>query len=213
MAVRIRKYRKSDRKAVRKICCDTGFLGNPIDSIFQDRELWADALTSFYTDKEPESIFVAEEKGKIIGYIFGCRISWREGSYVKRNALGWIIKLFWRYFTNKYNKKTKEFVKYLLFHSKGEIPKTPRNYAHLHINIVEQRRYKGVGKKLMEAYFNYLRSYGVKNVYLETFNYAGSPSYRFFKSFGFKVYDKVENHLWDKHFDKKVFLTTMVKGL
>ena len=27
----IRGYRRSDREAVRKLCCDTGFLGDPID--------------------------------------------------------------------------------------------------------------------------------------------------------------------------------------
>ena len=101
MAVRIRRYRKSDRNVVRKICCDTGFLGNSINNIFQDRDLWADALTSFYTDKEPESIFIAEEKGRIIGYIFGCRISWIEEAYVKRQALKWIIRIMWKVFLNK----------------------------------------------------------------------------------------------------------------
>ncbi|MBW3012637.1 GNAT family N-acetyltransferase [Candidatus Woesearchaeota archaeon] len=213
MVVRIRKYRKSDRNAVRKICCDTGFLGNPIDKIFQDRELWADALTSYYTDKEPDSIYVAEESGKVVGYIFGCRISWREEGYVKRNALKWIIRLFWRYTTNKYNRKTKDFVKYLLFHSKGQIPKVPRNYAHLHINVMEGKRYKGTGKRLMNIYFKYLKTYGVAGVYLQTFEFPGAPAYRFFKSFGFRVYDRVESHLWAKHFNKKIYLTTMIKSL
>ncbi|MEJ2699910.1 MAG: hypothetical protein P8Z70_09665 [Desulfuromonadales bacterium] len=43
--VRIRRFRQSDREAIRRICCDTGFLGAPIDAIYQDRELFADLLT------------------------------------------------------------------------------------------------------------------------------------------------------------------------
>ena len=56
----IRPYHPADRPALRAICADTGFLGQPIDPIFEDRELFADYLTAYYTDEEPESIFVCE---------------------------------------------------------------------------------------------------------------------------------------------------------
>jgi len=29
----IRSYRRSDRDAVRRLCCDTAFLGSPIDPV------------------------------------------------------------------------------------------------------------------------------------------------------------------------------------
>src|SRR5947207_15912617 len=67
----IRSYQASDRGAVRKLCCETGFLGDPIDPVFQDRELFADFLTTYYTDHEPESSFVLEIDGKIRGYLLG----------------------------------------------------------------------------------------------------------------------------------------------
>src|SRR4051812_15889577 len=54
----IRGYRESDREAVRTLCCDTGFLGDPIDPVYEDRELFADFLTTYYTDHEPESCFL-----------------------------------------------------------------------------------------------------------------------------------------------------------
>src|SRR4051812_11438502 len=53
-ALTIRSYRASDRGVVRRLCCQTGFLGDPIDPVYQDHELFADFLTSYYTDKEPE---------------------------------------------------------------------------------------------------------------------------------------------------------------
>jgi hypothetical protein len=43
----IRGYRSSDRETVRKLCCDTGFLGEPIDPVYEDRELFADFLTTY----------------------------------------------------------------------------------------------------------------------------------------------------------------------
>ena len=69
----IRSYQASDRVAVRKLCCETGFLGSPIDPVFQDRELFADFLTTYYTDHEPESSFVLEIDGQIRGYLLGSR--------------------------------------------------------------------------------------------------------------------------------------------
>jgi hypothetical protein len=67
----IRSYRPSDREAVRKLCCDTGFLGDPIDPVYEDRELFADFLTSYYTDHEQESCFLLEVDGEISGYLLG----------------------------------------------------------------------------------------------------------------------------------------------
>jgi len=64
----IRKFRVGDRDTVRGLCCDTGFLGNPIDPVFEDRRLFADFLTAYYTDWEPESAFVIEVDGQVKGY-------------------------------------------------------------------------------------------------------------------------------------------------
>src|SRR3954471_22667352 len=69
----IRSYGASDRTAVRELCCATGFLGHPIDPVFEDRELFADFLTTYYTDYEPESSFVLEVDGEIRGYLLGSR--------------------------------------------------------------------------------------------------------------------------------------------
>ena len=66
-AFTIRSYRTTDRGAVRRLCCQTGFLGEPIDPVYEDHELFADFLTSYYTDKEPESSFVLETDGEIRG--------------------------------------------------------------------------------------------------------------------------------------------------
>ena len=63
----IRSYRPSDREAVRRLCCQTGFLGEPIDPVYEDRELFADFLTTYYTDHEPESSFVIEREGELYG--------------------------------------------------------------------------------------------------------------------------------------------------
>src|SRR3984893_16288070 len=77
----IRSYRSSDREAVRKLCCETGFLGEPIDPVYEDRQLFADFLTTYYTDWEPASSFVAEIEGEIRGYLLGSRRPLRNQLY------------------------------------------------------------------------------------------------------------------------------------
>ncbi len=77
----IRSYRASDRTAVRRLCCQTGFLGDPIDPVYEDRQLFADFLTTYYTDHEPESCFLLEVDGEIRGYLLGSRKPLRNQLY------------------------------------------------------------------------------------------------------------------------------------
>src|ERR1700748_3708800 len=77
----VRPYQPRDRAILRDICADTGFLGQPIDPVFEDRELFADYLTAYYTDVEPESTFVTEWGGEVKGYIMGSRFPDRKTRY------------------------------------------------------------------------------------------------------------------------------------
>src|SRR5213082_3839380 len=88
----IRSYRKTDRDAVRQLCCQTGFLGTPIDRVYEDRQLFADFLTTYYTDHEPESSFVVEIDGEIRGYLLGSRKPLRNQLY----AFAQNVVLFFR---------------------------------------------------------------------------------------------------------------------
>lgn len=71
MATRIRPYARADRDAVRTICYQTGYLGDPVASAFRDFECWADMLTTYYTEREPQSCFVVDVDGKVVGYLLG----------------------------------------------------------------------------------------------------------------------------------------------
>src|SRR3974377_2331574 len=69
----VRNYHQADRESVRALCCDTGFLGNPIDPVFEDRELFADFLTDYYLKHEPDSAFVVVKENFVKGYLLGSR--------------------------------------------------------------------------------------------------------------------------------------------
>ncbi len=67
----VRRYKPEDRAAIRRICCDTGFLGNPIETIFTDREIFADLFTNPYLNYGADCAWVAEDGGRVVGYLLG----------------------------------------------------------------------------------------------------------------------------------------------
>ena len=105
----IRKLEPADRGRVRELCCETGFLGNPIDPVFEDRELFADYLTAYYTDWEPQSSFVLLVEGEIRGYLLGSRFPLRQQLYNVYQNASLFLRGARRYL--RYNAASKAFVK------------------------------------------------------------------------------------------------------
>src|ERR671937_239612 len=105
-------YQTSDRAAVRKLCCATGFLGDPIDPVFQDRELFADFLTTYYTDHEPESSFVLEVDGEIRGYLLGSRKPLQHQIYSFAHTVMLFFRALWRY--HRYNERSRQFIRWVI---------------------------------------------------------------------------------------------------
>jgi hypothetical protein len=211
--MRVRKYKSSDRNSVRDICSDTGLLGDPIDPFMPDRKLWADANSSYYTDIEPESLFILEDKGTILGYLFGCVDSRKEMAYRTKIA----PKIFFRILINilaaRHLAEIRRLFKWALTKYKLEMPGFPHHYAHLHINLIRDKRAKGWGSKLMKEYFKYLRKKGVEGVFAQVFRYGPQKSFRFFTSLGMKEFEERSNTLWKDFILGEVKLVTVVKRL
>ena len=70
--VGVRSFVAEDREAVRDISYRTGFMGESAESFWRHRESWADLWTSYYTDREPESLYVATMDDSVVGYLAGC---------------------------------------------------------------------------------------------------------------------------------------------
>ena len=158
----IRGYRRSDREAVRKLCCDTGFLGDPIDPVYEDRELFADFLTTYYTDHEPGSCFLLEVDGEIRGYLLGSRKPLQNQLYALYQNVWLFFRALTRYF--RYNERSRRFVRWILVHGWREVPAAPRRTPHFHINLLPDARKVSTTRALMSAYLSYLYRSGEKRV-------------------------------------------------
>ena len=148
-AFTIRSYRASDRAGVRRLCCQTGFLGEPIDPVYEDRQLFADFLTTYYTDHEPESSFVLEADGEIRGYLLGSRRPLQNQLYALYQNVWLFFRALARYF--RYNERSRRFIRWTLVHGWREVPAAPRRVPHFHINLLPDARKVSTTRALMSA--------------------------------------------------------------
>ena len=207
----IRSYRASDRPVVRRLCCETGFLGEPIDPVFEDRELFADFLTTYYTDKEPESAFVLEISGEIRGYLLGSRKPLRNQFYSFRQNIRLFLRALWRY--PRYNQRSRRFIRWMISHGWREVPAAPRRTPHFHINLQPEARKMSTTRALISAYLSYLYRCGEKHVYGQIATFESRRGEKMFERYGFKVMNRSEITKYRAFYPEPVYLSTVIKNL
>ena len=183
----IRKYSPKDRSAVRRICCETALMGEPSAIFFDDDEIFADALTAYFTDYEPGSCFVAEYDNNVIGYLLGAKdVGCMDKIFAAKIVAPLLVKALRRgVFFRKKNAKFLLCVFLSLLRGEFKTPVFSKDYpATLHINIIKEFRVAGVGSKLINAYLDYLTSEGVKGVHLATMSEKGGL---FFSKLNFQL--------------------------
>ena len=207
----IRRFLPADRSRVRELCCATGFLGNPIDPIFEDRELFADYLTAYYTDWEPESAFVLLVGGEIQGYLLGSRFPLRQQLYAIYQNVSLFARGALRY--PRYNPASKRFVQWILRTAWREVPAAPRRTAHFHVNLLPEARHVPTTRALMDAYLKYLHDHGEKTVYGQMVVFEDRRGTKMFERYGFRVINKAEITKYRALHPEPVYLCTVVKDL
>ncbi len=181
----IRPYRLTDRSAVRQIAFETAFMGASAAVFFEGQEFLKDALTLYFTDHEPESIWVFEVDGVVAGYILGARdekkmdrVVWTKiipGLCVDALGQGLLLR----------PRNMKLLGGLAASFLKGEffMPSFSEDYpAVLHINLKADRRGHGAGGALIRTLVEAFTQAGVKGVHLGTMSSAGAD---FFQKNGF----------------------------
>ena len=208
----IRSYKASDREAVRRLCCETGFLGEPIDPVYGDREMFADFLTTYYTDWEPESSFVVEDKdGELCGYLLGSRKPLRNQLYSFWQNVSLFFRVIFRY--PGYNERSRRFIRWTVTHGWREVPARPSRVPHFHINLLPEARKMSTTRALMSAYLSYLYRCGEKKVYGQIVTFESRRGEKMFERYGFNVMNRAEITKYKAHYPESVYLSTVVKNL
>ncbi|MEF3168123.1 MAG: GNAT family acetyltransferase [Deltaproteobacteria bacterium] len=210
----IRPYRPDDREDIRRICCETGFMGNPIDPIFSDRRAFADFFTNYYTFWEPESCFVAVAEGQVIGYLTGCLRHllhpWAQGAIF----MGKIVpRVAYNLLRGRYDARSRDFILWTVKRAFFETPKKPRNSAHFHINLLPEWRNGTASRRLVFTFLEAAKRRGARRVYgqIQTFEDRRHPCV--FERYGFQFLDRRQITKFAPDVKMAVYVSTYVKEL
>jgi hypothetical protein len=207
----IRGFRGSDRAAVRRLCCQTGFLGSPIDPVYEDHELFADFLTTYYTDHEPESSFVLEIDGELKGYLVGSRKPLLNQLYSFQQNIVLFLRSLLRY--PRYNVRSRRFIRWMIVNGWREVPAAPVRTPHFHINLLPEARKISTTRALMSAYLSYLYRCGEKRVYGQIVTFESRRGEKMFERYGFRVMNRAEITKYRAFYPESVYLSTVIKNL
>jgi GNAT superfamily N-acetyltransferase len=183
----IRSYRPEDRAAVREISWNTADRGRPFDLYFHDCEAVADALTRYYTDWEPGSLWVAECDGGVVGYLTGCLDTRRANPIIVRKiipkAVGGAIGRGALGRAETWRLLAALAATALL----GGMPKVDlRKYpAHFHINLRQGFRGGGLGRRLVESFRQQVQDGGLRGIHVVAWS-DNEGGRRFFEAMGFR---------------------------
>lgn len=195
--VHIRHYRPEDREAVWTLMADTAFFGEPVEAFFDDRRLYCAALAAYYTDYEPERLWVAEVAGNVVGYVMGCGDSRRRMriscTRVLPAALRGILQR--RYHVGK--KTLRYALRLLQEYLEHSVPTIPLDQfpGHLHINVAASAHRQGIGRTLLETSLAQFWTTGICGVHLFTTD-RNRAACHLYESLGFRLLDARPTRRW-----------------
>lgn len=188
--MQIRPYRAADREGVRRVCFETGYMGDPVAWQWRDGESFADLFSGWYTDHAADdALVVVDETDRVVGYLLGCRAT-REVAHPGRLAVHHLVRrgllarpgtarVLWRTIgdaavTAARQRRLPE----------GEVV-DDRWPAHLHIDLLPEARGTGVGRDLMTRWLDALRADGIAGCHLTTWA-ENDGAIAFFEAVGFR---------------------------
>jgi GNAT superfamily N-acetyltransferase len=184
----------ADWQAVRDLCCLTGDGGRPVAPARWP--LFAAVWIGPYARLRPEWTLVAEQDGRIVGYLTGC-----PDSPAFRRAARWrvAVPLAAQVLAGRYSwdADARRVVRRALGLDPGPErrlarmlpPGTLDGYpAHLHVNVAEEARARGVGRTLVRAYLRALAEARIPGVH----HLCGPAPVGFYGRLGFHELGRVE---------------------
>ncbi len=164
--IEIRKYKERDYSSVCEICKKTAKRGH-------QTQVTCWMFLEYYLDSEPEHVFVAEDKGTVVGYIV---VSLNSALYSCQMKKKWIPKI-----------QKKHWIYGLFSKACLRISQSlDKEYSGgFHMNIKEEYQHQGLGRQLLDAMKYHLHAYQKSYLYCVTEN-RRTRGYGFYCHYGFQ---------------------------
>lgn len=216
----MRPFEEKDREQIRAICCQTGQRGNPATAVFfEDEEILPMLFADYYMDYEPESCFVAEVNGRVVGYYLGCKNTRRYiRVLVTRTLPRMCLRVLLKIFTLQYRQmKTYRTLWWIITRSWREIPSLPFDEypAHAHSNVESGYRGQKINLRLSMAFRKQLIEHRVKGIYGVIPEEEGDDTFstHLSQKRGYKLIAVKRFTLWERLTGKKWYLKLFVCDL
>ncbi len=194
---RLRLFQPADRAGLFKIAADTAYFGEPIEAYLEDRRIFLDSFYAYYTDLEPEHVWIADAGGELAGFLTGCVDTARQQQLTRKMILPRVRRRFLRGGYRIGPRALRYQMELILagLRREGTQVDLQRYPAHLHINVAANWRGHGLGRRLMLAYLDQLRSLGIPGVHLQTTS-RNEAACRLYESLGFRLVDSRPSRMW-----------------
>ncbi len=184
-----------DWSFVRRVCCETGNAGDPIERARED--FFAEFWVGPYEKLESAWTYIAWSGGKRVGYMTGCPNT-KSHQFRKKFFFSLPLFLQTRIFRNFIrNADVERFEARFLGKQKSPEESYPPEIqsrllsefpAHLHINLKTEARGLGAGRRLIEAFSSDLRALGISGIHV----HCGEKPVGFYLKTGFQEIGKIE---------------------
>lgn len=192
----VRLYRPTDRNEVHRLAADTAFFGEPVEAFLPDRQFFADTFMAYYTDEEPEHLWVADVNGHVAGYFAGSL----RGSRLEtgRSAALRVARSLARGGYHGMGDAVRFAARTAAATFRGEYPSPSlEDYpAHLHINVDDAYRGQGLGRQLMDAGLAGMAAAGAPGIHLNTTSY-NRAAVAMYEKMGFMLLGSKPTRLWE----------------
>lgn len=201
MSLRIRNsLEREDWNFVRRVCCLTGNSGSPIE--VSRWPFFGEQWVGPYERLRPEWTTLAVSSDERLGYLTGCPDS---GAFIREKR--WLFDLplylkasfglyapngdrtrFEARFRAGFNPRSADLGPEDRFPAEATRAVLAEYPAHLHMNLTEAARGKGVGRALVDRYRADLTAVGVRGIHL----YCSERPRPFYERVGFRELDRIE---------------------
>jgi GNAT superfamily N-acetyltransferase len=187
------------------LAADTALFGDPVEAFLDDRTLFCAAFVAYYTDHEPDRLWVAELDGILAGYLTGCGDS-RHQTQIYRSRI--LPAVLWGVLRRRYRVGLKT-LRFALRMARDELERgrpdvsLDRYPGHLHINVRASARGNGIGRALLERSLAQFWSTSVPGVHLSTTDYNVAACH-LYESMGFRLLHAWSSRLWRGLVDRPV---------
>lgn len=215
----VRSFEEKDRESIRAICKQTGQKGHPTRLFFEDEEIVPILFADYYMDYEPESCFVAEVDGRVVGYEVGCKNTRRKIRLLQTKIYPRLcLRILCKILTLQYRKRqTYQTLWWIISRSWSESFRLPLDEypGHAHFNVDVSYRSGGLGQRLNHTFRKHLLEKGVRGIHVIIREEEGKDDLSSYlcRELGYKILSIKRNTVWENITGKRWYAKLLICDL